>query len=155
MSEKKRKDTGLAEKLAALKAQQAVAEEARVKLETMAQEARKEAETIIPQIQAEVNGIDKEIAELQQKRGGLLEQLKLLGLKTKGKGAGGARGGGMADSLKELMRGVGIGGTLTNADIKEHLGSESGYVGMLVKAQLEAGNLRRVEAGKFEVSGIP
>ena len=155
MKKTSKKKEGLAEKLAALKAQQAIAEEARVKLETMAQEARKEAETIIPQIQAEVNEIDKKIAELQQSRGGLLEQLKLLGLKTKGKGAGGARGGGYADSLKELMRGVGIGGTLTNADIKEHLGSESGYVGMLIKAQLEAGNLRRTEAGKYEVVGSP
>lgn len=149
------KGGAIEKRLAELKRLAEEAEKARVKLEEAAQKARKEAETIIPKIQAEVADIDKQITALQQKRAGLLEQLKLLGLKVKGARKGGARAGGVAEKLKELMRSVGVGGVITNADIYEYLGTHSGYVGMVRKAQEEAGNLQRIGPGTYKVTGIP
>lgn len=149
------KKSEVEETVAALKEQAERVEAERLKLEKMAQEARKKAEVVIPKIKARVETIDAEIIKLQQERSRLLGQLKLLGLKVKGKGARGARAGGMGDKLKELMRGVGVGATITNRDIQEHLGSSSGYVGMLIKAQLEAGNLERTTPGTYKVTGLP
>ena len=155
MSEKG-KGTGIEARIAALKAQAEVAEKERVKLEAMAQEARKDAETIIPKIQAEAAAIDGEIQKLQQRKSALLDQLRLLGLKVKAKGGVvGKREGGLADKMKELMSGVGVGGQITNSNIQEHLGSASGYVGIIIHAQIEAGNLKRTAPGTFEVTGIP
>jgi dsDNA-specific endonuclease/ATPase MutS2 len=132
------------------------AEKARLELEKAAAEARKEAETLIPSIKSEMEAIDKQIAELQQRKSALVEQLKLLGEKVRVKGVGvRAREGGMADRFKEFMRQVGVGATVSTKDIQEYLGSASGYVGMIIKAQVEAGNLERVGAGQFKVLAVP
>jgi hypothetical protein len=61
----------------------------------------------------------------------------------------------MADRFKEFMRQVGVGATISTKDIQEYLGSSSGYVGMIVKAQVEAGNLQRLGAGQFKVLATP
>jgi hypothetical protein len=150
------KDIGA--RLAELKKLAEKAEKARLELEKAAAEARKEAETLIPSIKSEMEAIDRQIAELQQKKSALVEQLKLLGEKVKARGVGvgaRAREGGMADRFKEFMRQVGVGSTITTKDIQEYLGSASGYVGMIIKAQVEAGNLERVGAGQFKVLAVP
>ena len=148
------KRSPLDEKLAALKAAAAKEEAARIELEKVLQDARKEAETYLPKLREEVAAIDAKITELQQTKSGYLEQMKLLGEKVGKAGKGKPREGGMADKLKELMRGVGVGGTLTKKDIEEHLGSVSGYVGMCIGAQIDAGNLQRTTAGTYKVTGV-
>ena len=157
MSEEKRKKVGIEARIAELKELAGKAEKARLELEKAAQEARKEAETIIPKIKEEAASIDTEIAGLQQRKASLMEQLRLLGEKVKIKGAGkiGAREGGLADKMKEMIRNIGVGGTMTNKDIQEYLGSASGYVGMIISAQIEAGNLQRIGPGEYKVSGVP
>jgi uncharacterized coiled-coil DUF342 family protein len=154
MSEEK-KGAGIEKKIAELKRLAEKAENARLELEKAAQEARKEAEIYIPKIKAEMDTIDKEITEAQQKKASLMEQLKLLGEKVKVRGAGKARGGGMREKFHELLRKVGVGATITNEDINDFLGSSSGYVGMIIGWEIEAGNIQRIEAGKFKVTGVP
>jgi DNA repair exonuclease SbcCD ATPase subunit len=153
--EEKKAVEGIEEIMSALKAQAEKAEAERVKLEKMLQEKRKESELLIPQLQAQLAELDKVIVEKQQEKTVILGQLKLLGLKTRGVDAKGARGGGLSEKMKELMQSVGVGGTITNSGIQEHLGSSSGYVGMIIKAQLDAGNLKRTQPGTFEVTGVP
>jgi len=150
-----RKGAGIEKRIAELKKLAEKAETARLELEKAAQEARKEAETIIPKIKEEMAGIDAEITKLQQRKAALMEQLKLLGEKVKVRGAGKAREGGLKSKFHEMLRSVGVGATITNEDIQEYLGSSSGYVGMIIGWEIEAGNIQRIEAGKFKVTGVP
>ena len=152
-----KKKPSVEERIAALKAQGDKIARERAQYELMAQEARKEAETLIPEIQGRIAAIDGKITELQQERSAHLETLKALGLKVKVTGKGKERAGGMKEKLRDMIRSVGIGAEISNADIKEFVGSSSGYVGMCVGWEVEAGNLQRVEgkAGVYKVTGMP
>ncbi len=143
----------LQSKIATLKKLQEEAAEARAKLEAEIQKTQKEAEQIIPVIRNEINEIDTKIAELQKQKSEKMETLKALGVKI-GAAKKGRRGGGLSEKLKALINGVGVGATLTNKDIEEHLESSSGYVGMLIKENLDAGVLERIGAGEYKVISI-
>lgn len=143
-------------KLEKLKKMREEIEKRRLGYEAELQEARKDAETFIPKLKADLAEVDGKITALQQEKSGILEQLKELGEKIKVKGAAGkAREGGMKTKFHEMLRSVGVGATITNEDINEYLGSSSGYVGMIIGWEIEAGNIQRIEAGKYKVTGVP
>jgi len=149
----------LENRLKALREQATRFEKERIALETMASEARKSAAELVPKLNAEIADVDAEIKDLQTKRAGLVEQLKLLGIKVQARAAGatgviGARGTGLSEKMKELMTSVGVGGKITNADIQEALGSASGYVGMIISAEVKEGRLKREAPGQYTVMGL-
>ncbi len=144
--------------LAELEAQSKKLEKARQDMERMIQEKKAKAAEMIPKIQQKIAGQDKIIQDATAERSRLQGQLKLFGITVKGiggRGAIGKREGGLAGKMKELVAGVGVGGTITNADIHEHLGSASGYVGMITSDFLEKGYIKKTAPGTFEVTGIP
>jgi hypothetical protein len=150
-------EKGMEKDLAELEAQSKKLEKARQDMEKMIQEKKAKAAEMIPRIQQKIAEQDKMIAEATAERGRLLGQLKLFGITVKGVGAKGALGkreGGKYGIMSELVQGVGVGGTLTNADIQDKLGS-SGYTGMIIADFIEKGYLKRTGPGTYEVTGIP
>lgn len=131
-------------------------EEARLRMEkTLAEKKTKLAE-VIPKLQAKLAEQDKIIVEANAERARIMQQLKLLGFSVKGAKAGvGKREGGKYDKMREMIMGVGIGGSITNAEIQDFLESSSGYVGMIVKDAIDKGWLKRTQPGTYEVIGIP
>jgi len=150
-------EKGMERDLAELEAQSKKLEKARQDMEKLIQEKKAKAAEMIPRIQQKIAEQDKIVAEATAERGRLLGQLKLFGITVKGVGAKGALGkreGGKYGIMSELVQGVGVGGTLTNADIQDKLGS-SGYTGMIIADFIEKGYLKRTGPGTYEVTGIP
>ena len=151
-------EKGMEKDLAELEAQSKKLEKARQDMEKMIQEKKAKAAEMIPRIQQKMADQDKIIADATAERGRLMGQLKLFGITVKGiggKGVIGKREGGKYDMMKTLLQSVGVGATLTNADIQEHLGTASGYVGMIIKDYIEKDYLKRTDPGVYEVVGIP
>ena len=126
----------------------------RLKYEADLQEVKKYAGDFIPKLKADLATIDGKITVLQHEKSGILAQLKEFGEKVAVKGKR-VREGGMKTKFHEMLRTVGIGNVITNADIQEYLGSASGYVSMIITAEIDAGNIQRVEPGRYKVAGVP
>lgn len=136
------------EALKALKAQ----EEATKKL---IEEKKKKAAEAIPVIKAKIEAIDAQIAKLQADKIALADQLKLFGVNIGVGKKAGIKGGGILDKATALITTLGVGGTFTNKDFHDAIGTSSGYAGMVMQKLIESGYVERTKAGEYKILVVP